>query len=169
MTSQDRSATPKLEVTKFNLQSFLHVRTTDHSIVEESISHKYTSKRTTTKTMASFHVPFVCKNPASYGSDGFEICVRGIVVLDADALTVFEGFDEETTSTKPNEVLSVSMSQLDSISCKKFRSTGRNYCGGRVELVGYMGNDWKERLVLKMELEEYRRFKEALKSWSGQT
>ena len=49
------------------------------------------------------------------------------------------------------------------IKAKRFHSSGRNFVGGRVTMEGMLGSGFSEKLVLKMEVEEYRRFKAALR------
>jgi hypothetical protein len=113
--------------------------------------------------MPTFQVPFVCKGPAASSTDGFEICVQGIVVLKGHEFKIFDSEQDRDNKDGENEVICLSLSDLDSIKCQPFRSIGGSYYGGRVELVGYMDSDWKERLVLKMEMTEFNRFKSALK------
>lgn len=110
--------------------------------------------------MSAFNVPFVCKGPACQSSDGFEICVQAIVVLDEQGISIFERCNDGDA----NPILNMPFNDLDGIKCRKFRSNGGSYYGGRVELVGAMDNEWKERVVLKMEIDEFNRFQSALKS-----
>jgi hypothetical protein len=54
------------------------------------------------------------------------------------------------------------LKQLD-ITCKCFRSGRGNHKGGMAVLVGNLGQDFEECLVLKMELmSEYNKLKQAL-------
>jgi hypothetical protein len=85
--------------------------------------------------------------------------------MNPQEIVIFETADVDDESSK---VLSLSFSDLDSIKCRTFRSNGGSYYGGRVELVGSMDNEWKERVVLKMEMHEFIRFKAVLKSYSAE-
>ena len=78
-----------------------------------------------------------------------------------DCLTVLDWDDASKTATK---IITLAFNSLESIKFRTFQSTGGHYHGGRIEIVGYMGNDWKDRLVFKMERPEYRRFKSLVKA-----
>mmetsp|Transcript_30681 Transcript_30681/g.51018 ORF Transcript_30681/g.51018 Transcript_30681/m.51018 type:complete len:112 (-) Transcript_30681:223-558(-) len=98
-------------------------------------------------------VPFVSRARTEDSDDGFEICERGSVLFDGSSLSIFE----DSEPCKRNPVAVVDISSLHHVKCRKFQSASGNHCGGRVELHGT-----EERLILKMELPEYFRFKTAL-------
>jgi hypothetical protein len=111
--------------------------------------------------MSRFKVPFVCKGPASYDNEGFQICAGGMIVMDAFDLTVFGSYGSTSDSEK---ILNVPVMDIDNIKCMRFISNGGHFYGGRVEIIGFMGQEWKEKLVMKMEWDEFVRFKTFLKS-----
>ena len=106
-----------------------------------------------------FSVPFMSRAEATATDDGMELCVLSKVVIQSNILLVF---DQESGSQCPLVV--VPLSALTGLTAKKFRSGGRRYCGGRIELYGNFGRPWPEKLVLKMELPDYDRMRAALKA-----
>jgi hypothetical protein len=109
-----------------------------------------------------FDVPFVSKNYATAEGDGFEICSRGQAEVKNHWLYMYEADDAHSADATP--VLALKLTNLHSIKATKFTSSSGRYRGGRVELVGPMGQAWTERLVMKMQTSEYKRFKEVLRA-----
>jgi hypothetical protein len=109
-----------------------------------------------------FISPFVSRaRTTDESKQGFDIVHVGLIVLEENSLYVFEREDYENDNNA-TPIVSIDISKLDRISSKKFRSASGKHHGGKIELVGTFDRPWKEILTFKMELDEYRRLKDAL-------
>jgi hypothetical protein len=104
-----------------------------------------------------FRAPFVSRSRVTDHGDGFQVCEIGKIVIQNNILSVYD-----ETSPSRWAVLAIPLSNV-SIKAKRFVSSGRHFGGGRIEFVGNFGRPWDERIILKMETDEYKKLKRTLR------
>lgn len=109
-----------------------------------------------------FDVPFVSKDKAESKGDGYDICVIGKCVIENGLLLIFDADNFNTCDRKP--LLVAAIKTFDQIKARLFKSQSGRYRGGKVELIGYLGNPYQEKIVLKMQEPEYRRMRLVLEA-----
>ena len=108
----------------------------------------------------TFDVPFVSRGKSSDPGDGREIIEEGMITITGNFLIVYEKSEFQEGSAEAKLV--VNLMFMSSVTTQRFHSAGRNYVGGRIVMEGAIDQAFSEKLVLKMELPEYRRMKKAL-------
>ena len=93
--------------------------------------------------------------------DGREIIDEGKVTLTGPFLIVYEKTEFEAGNAEPKLV--VNLNFMSAVTMRRFHSAGRNFAGGRIALEGAIDRAFAEKLVMKMELSEYKRMKAALR------
>lgn len=112
----------------------------------------------------NFVAPFVSRSKAEDHGDGYDICHIGLLVVTGTCLYIYER-DNFIHKVPPYGPLFIAdMLGMDLIKCRKFRSEGKRFYGGRVVFFGFFGRAWKEKLIVMMEMEEYKRFKSFLRT-----
>ena len=108
-----------------------------------------------------FDVPFVSRGKACERGDGREIIDEGKVTLTGPFLIVYEKTEFEAGNAEPKLV--VNLNFMSAVTMRRFHSAGRNFAGGRIALEGAIDRAFAEKLVMKMELTEYKCMKAALR------
>ena len=120
-------------------------------------------------TLLHFHTPFILRASISphgtFQNEGFFVCDDGAIVLDT-ANKIIIVIENDDSDTMANARLVMPLTQVHQIKAKRFRSTGRNYCGGQVCFHGRFDRGVEEKITLIMETDTFIMLMEALKEVS---
>ena len=98
----------------------------------------------------TFRTPLVLRAAqtpeGTFENDGFFLCDEGVMVVDVGMRKI------SFVELGGDEKLVVSLDQVATIKCQRFRSRGRNHSGGKIAIFGVFDRAIPEKITAKMNL-----------------
>ena len=117
-----------------------------------------------------FQVPFISRaskfhDTKAFEDDGFEFVEKGVVAIEGDMSCVHEQEDFEIFGHNSSAIVSVAISDIQSVKFRMIRSSHDGFAAERARIVEvFDASRGEKRLTFEMPLGDYNRFVKVIES-----